>query len=99
MGQPGSTVFFLFFFVLELFSEGRGATPLLRRSACGAGFFAGPDGGGGVRGARRPGFRVPERGGTLLRAVRQRWGSQTELLREENSQAGPGGGPSPAHAA
>lgn len=49
MGQPGSTVFFLFFFVLELFSEGRGATPLLRRSACGAGFFAGPDGGGGGR--------------------------------------------------
>lgn len=49
LGQPGSTVFFLFFFVLELFSEGRGATPLLRRSACGAGFFAGPDGGGGGR--------------------------------------------------
>lgn len=28
-----------------------------------------------------------------------RWGSQTELLRQENSQAGPGGGLSPAHAA
>ena len=38
-------------------------------------------------------------GGALLRAVRLFWGSQTELLREQNSQAGPRGGPSPAHAA
>lgn len=87
LGQPGSTV--------SLYSLVRGleGPPLLHRSACGAGCFAGPDGKGGA------GLKVPERGGTLLQAIRLHWGSQTELLREENSQAGPGGGPSPAHAA
>lgn len=68
------------------------------------GFFAGPDGGGGgCEGSREARTRGPsERRDSAAGPSDDselRWGSQTVLLRLENSRAGPGGGPSPAHAA
>lgn len=60
LGQPAGTVFSL----VSLYSLVRGleGQPLLHRSACGAGCFAGPDGkggwgGGGGAGARTQGPR------------------------------------------
>lgn len=73
------------------------------RSACAAGFsLALMVGGEGSREARFQGPRERERrdsasGPSHNSGLRQ--GSQTELLRQENRQTGPGGGLSPAHAA